>query len=191
MELFLPPSYAKIPRTSEWYKTTDAFLRRSKNMLRYWSDGRHRRRIDKKQAKPVDVFDLQGNFVATFPSSRKAAIGLFGEERYRSRERCIRAARDGKKKSFLGYMFRDHQDGVVHIEPYARKPHSRGYKLNRDRSTYARKPVMEVCEFGILAEWPSLKECAADIGGTYSGLWLAMKSGRKFKKRMIVFKENL
>ena len=194
MELYLPPSYAKIPKQSEWYKTTETFKRRSKaskeKMAKYWSDWRHRRRIDKKQAKPVDVFDMQGNFVATYQSSRKAAIGLFGMENYRSRERCIRACREGVKKSFLGYMFRDHQDGVTKIEPYFRKPKKRGYKVNRDRSTYAHKPVMEVCEFGILAEWPSLKECAASIGGTYGGLWAAMRENQKYKKKMIVFKNG-
>ena len=76
-ELYLPNIVGK-PGT-EFYEHSETFHRRSAaskaKMLKYWSDGRHHRRVD-KQAKAVDVYDLDGNFIKTFPSSLKAAIGL-------------------------------------------------------------------------------------------------------------------
>ena len=114
-ELYLPPTYATVDERSVFYvesidnpQLAAKRKRESEKMKRYWSDKRHRRRIDKSQAKPVDVFTMEGDLVATYPSSRKAAIALFGEENYRSHERNIRACRrmDKNKKSHLGYQFR-------------------------------------------------------------------------------------
>lgn len=153
-------------------------------MTKYWSDKRHRRRIDKKQAKPVDVFDMEGHYVATYPSARKAAIYLFPEKDYHSAERCIRACRDPKqiKRSFCGYQFRDHTDNPTDIEPYKRKPRKRGYTVNRKPDTYHTQPILVVCDDGETIRFNSVTEAAEALHGSKAGLWLAIKNNRKYKR---------
>ena len=189
-ELYLPPTYATVDERSVFYvesidnpQLAAKRKRESEKMKRYWSDKRHRRRIDKSQAKPVDVFTMEGDLVATYPSSRKAAIALFGEENYRSHERNIRACRrmDKNKKSHLGYQFRDHVDGVTHIEPYTKGHHAAGYHYTKTRTAYASRRIASVCEFGIRAEWDSVKECAQSLGVTYGAVWQAMHDDRQIK----------
>ena len=188
MELYQPPINAIIPKSSDYYRTTETFLRRSKasreNMVKYWSDPKNHERVD-KQAKPIDVFDMEGNFVATFPSSRKAGQALGFDK---IQECIIRQCRAGKKKSLHGYRFRDHVDGVTKIDPWTKAPHKqhkRGY--HRDNSNL-QKPCFEQDDrWGVLRRWDSLKECAADLGISYGGLWVAMKHERPIKGRLIKF----
>lgn len=188
MELYLPPINAIIPKSSDYYRTTETFLRSSKanreKMVKYWSDPKNHERVD-KQAKPVDMFDMEGNFLTTYPSSRKAAQAL-GLDKIK--ERNIRQCRAGKKKSAYGYQFRDHVDGVAKIDPWAKaphKPHRRGY--HRDNSNL-QKPCFELDDrWGVLRRWDSLKECAADLGCSYSALWRAMSENRSVKGHIIKF----
>ena len=195
-ELFIPPTFAKVPETSVFYcESIDnpqkaARRERSRRQaLAYWSDKRHRRRVDKSQAKPVDVFDLQGNFVATYKSSRKAAIGLGFENVYFA-ERCIRRARTGSLKSYKGYQYRDHRDGVTRIEPYKRDHKPSGYHVNRRPGTYASRRIASVCEFGIRAEWDSVKQCAEWLGVSYGAIWAAMKQNRPIKGHKLEYQSK-
>lgn len=196
MELYMPPTWAKIPKQSEWYKSTETFKRRSKaskeRMRKYWSDGRHRRRVS-KQAKPVDVFDLDGRYIATYPSARKCAIAMFPEVDYRSAERCIRGIRQGVhgKKSYRGYMFRDHVVGRGDIEPYRKEPRKKGHRYKDGIvKPNLRKAVVETCEFGVLGEWDSLTACAAALGCSYQSIWSAMREGRTVKGHKLEFKDK-
>ena len=120
MELYQPPINAIIPKSSEYYKTTETFRRRSKanreNMVKYWSDPKNHERVD-KQAKPLDVFDMEGNFVATYPSSRKAAQALGIPKKMESNIRAT--ARGDGHKSIKGFQFRFHKEGVTKIVPWA------------------------------------------------------------------------
>lgn len=192
MELYLPPTYAKIKRGCEYYETTETFKRRSaaskEKMRKYWSDEKNRQRVDKKQAKPLDVFTLDGEYVATYPSSRKAAIAMFPDKDYHSAERCIRACRqkDHPKKSYLGYMFRDHVDGVTRIEPYQKKPHGRGYHYERRKEDVATVGVTVRYDDGTELRFESVKECVAAIHGSPYGIWCALKEGRKYKGMTII-----
>lgn len=52
-------------------------------------------------AKPLCVYDLEGNYIKCFPSARFAAKEL------NLNERSIRNCRLGKRKSLHGYMFRE------------------------------------------------------------------------------------
>lgn len=192
MELYLPPTYAKIKRGCEYYETTEAFKRRSKAskeiMTKYWSDEKNRQRVDKKQAKPLDVFTLDGEYVATYPSSRKAAQALFPDRSSKSAESSIRRCRRGetKSRSYLGYMFRDHEDGVTRIEPYQRKAHGSGYRFGKKRTVFATRGVTVRYDDGTELRFESVKECAEAIHGTCSGMWNALKEGRKYKGMTII-----
>lgn len=133
---------------------------------RMWQRPGERDRVDWSQAIAVDVFNLDGTFVATFPSARKAAIGMFGEEGRISNERNVRQCRMGLKKSLHGFMFRNHEEGVTSIEPYQRKPSGRkkGEHYNRQPGTFATQRVGEVLDGEVIREWKSVKECAAALG---------------------------
>ena len=192
-ELYIPTIVGK-PGT-EFYELSETFKRRSAaskaKMAKYWSDGRHRRRIDKKQAKPVAAYTMSGAFVGWWPSARKAAIALFPEIDYHVTERGVRACRQGKggrwrKMSCRGYMFRDWTGDPSDIAPYKRPPKKQksGYKKD---NAYLNKPCE--CDWGDgdPIRFASLKECAAAIHGTYGGVWRAMKEGRKYKGKTIKF----
>lgn len=189
MELYQPPINAIIPKSSEYYKTTETFLRRSKasreNAIKFWSDPKNHERVNKK-AKPLDVFDMEGNFVATYPSSRKAAQALGIPKMMESNIRAV--ARGDGYKSIKGFQFRFHKEGVTKIEPWAKaphKPHRRGW--HRDNS-HLQKPCFEQDDrWGVLRRWDSLKECAADLGCSYSALWRAMSEDRSVKGHIIKF----
>ena len=190
-ELYLPPTYAKLYNGTEFRETTEAFKRHSRasrmSALKYWSDKRHRRRVDKKQAKAVDVYDLQGHYLRTYPSGRKAAEGLFPDRKRSIAERCIRAARRGYKKSYGGYMYREHSGKPSDIEPLTPPRHKpSGYHVNRKPDTYFTKPCRVTFNDGDTIDFTSLKECAEALHGTYSGIWLAMKQGRKYMKKYII-----
>ena len=133
--------------------------------MNMWRRPGERDRVD-SQAKAVDVFNLDGTFVATFPSARKAAISMFGEEGHRIDERNIRQCRMGLKKSHKGFMYRDHEDGVTCIEPYQRKPSGRkkGEHYNRQPGTFATQRVGEMLGGEVIREWKSVKAAAADLG---------------------------
>lgn len=187
MELYMPPTYAKITMGCEFYETTETFKRRSaasrEKMLKYWSDKRHRRRVCKKNAKPLDAFTMEGEYLATYPSSRKAAIAMFPDKDYHIAERGIRACRqkDHPKKSYCGYMFRDHVEGVTRIEPYSIKPRTTGYTYTRKPGTNATKGVTVTYPDGTEFRFESIIECAKAIHGTQAGIWCATKDGRKYK----------
>ena len=185
MELYLPPTYAKITRGCEYYETTETFKRRSAaskaKMAKYWSDKRHRRRIDKKQAKPVDVFDTDGHLVASFPSARKCAIAIFPELDYRSAERCVRACRIGAKRSFHGYRFKDHIEGRSFIGPMAKSVKTQGPRRCTTGHAWTCKGCTVTFHDGDTVSFDSLKACAEALGGTYSGIWYAMSQNRPYK----------
>lgn len=188
-ELYIPPINAKIPPTSPFYvESLDDPKRHARrehsrrNCLARWSKPDAHDFVDTSQAKALDVFDLKGRFVATYPSSRKAAIGLGFTINQKSAERNIRACRRGEKKQYLGYMFKDHREGAVRCRAYKCKPRKSGYHVERAAETYFTKHVVEVDDrFGILRRWDSLKQCAADLGVTYGAIWIAMKQDRAVK----------
>lgn len=193
-ELYLPPTYAKIKTGCEFYQATETFRRRSeaskKKALEYWSDGRHRRRVDKKQAKPVDVYTNEGWYVSTYPSARKAAIGLFKDIDYHSAERCIRSCRQGNKKQYHGFQFRDSIDNrPAYIGPVPpKKTKASGYHVDRKPGTYATKRCRVVYPDGDAVEFASLKELCKAIGITYGAVWLSMKENRKIRKNLTIEK---
>lgn len=193
-ELYLPPTYAKMTPGCEFYRASETFRRRSeaskKKAREYWSDASHRSRVDKKQAKPVDVYTKEGWYVSTYPSARKAAIGLFKDIDYHMAERCIRACRQGHKKQYRGYQFRDSIDNrPAYIGPVPpRKSKSSGYHVNRDPKTYATKRCRVVYPDGDAVEFDSLKELCKAIGVRYGTLWLAMKENRKIRKNLTIEK---
>ena len=84
----------------------------------YWQNADENRYL-KNHSKPIDAFDMKGNFLGTFVSSNSAAkhLNLDG--------RRIRKCAAGERLSTNGYMFRPHQDNPHKIKPYKsneRKP---------------------------------------------------------------------
>ena len=192
-ELYLPNIVGK-PGT-EFYEHSETWKRRSEaskaRMRRYWSDGRHRRRVDKKQAKPVVAYRLDGTFVGWWPSARKAAIALFPSEELRIAERNVRSCRQGRqgkwsKKQHKGFMFRDWTGDTSDIEPYKKAPKTQPKGYHRDNSNLCKPCTVDYGD-GDPIRFDSLKELAAAIHGTYSGVWIAMKNGRKYKGKTIKF----
>lgn len=185
-ELYLPNIVGK-PGT-EFYEHSETWKRRSEaskaRMRKYWSDGRHRRRVDAKQAKPVAAYRMDGTFVGWWRSSRKAAIALFPGDDYRMAERNIRACRQENKKSHKGFMFRDWTGDATDIEPYkrAKKTQKRGY--HRDNSNLCKPCTVDYGD-GDPIRFESLKELVEAIHGTRAGVWYAMKEGRKYKGKTI------
>lgn len=189
-ELYIPPTWAKVPPTSKDYveKLDDPkrAARREhsrKNAVTRWARPGEHDYVDKEHAKPVDVFDMTGKYITSYPSARKAAEALFPGTKRSSAERAIRLVRfGGVKKSYKGYMFRDSVPQKRDIEPYKVKKKKTGYTYVRRPDTTATHPVAEVCEFGVLREWPSVKACAADLGMSSSGVILAIKRGTPCRK---------
>lgn len=194
-ELYIPNIVGK-PGT-EFYEHSETFRRRSEaskaKMTKYWTESRRMSRVDHKQAKPVAVYTMQGNFIGWWPSARKTAIALFPGEDYHITERGVRACRQNKqgrwaKRSFRSYMFRDWTGDTSDIAPYQtpkKKNHRSGYRKD---NSFLQKPCTVDYGDGDLISFDSLKECAAAIHGSYSGIWLAMKQERKFKGKIIRFK---
>lgn len=151
---------------------------------RMWQRPGERGRVDWSQAKPVDVFDFNGTLIASYPSSRKAAIGMFGEEGRRSNERNVRQCRMGLKKSLHGFMYRDHQDGVTQIEPYKRKerPSMKGRHYNRRPGTFATQRVGEMLDREVVREWKSVKECADALGMRTSSIIDILNKNRTMRR---------
>lgn len=187
-ELYLPNIVGK-PGT-EFYEHSETWKRRSEaskaRMRRYWSDGRHRRRVDTKQAKPVAAYRMNGTFVGWWRSSRKAAIALFPGDNYRMTERNVRACRQGVKRSVKGFMFRDWTGDASDIEPYKKAPKTQPKGYHRDNSNLCKPCTVDYGD-GDPIRFDSLKELAAAIHGTYGGVWIAMKNGRKYKGKTIKF----
>lgn len=175
---------------TEFYRHSETFRRRSEaskaRMEKYWSDGRHRRRVDKKQAKPVAAYRMDGTFVGWWKSSRKAALALFPSDDYRMTERNIRACRQGVKKSVKGYMFRDWKGDTSAVEQYKKAPKTqkRGYK--RDNSNLCKPCTVDYGD-GDPIRFDSLGELVEAIHGTRAGVSRAMKDGRKYKGKTIKF----
>lgn len=184
MELSLPNISGK--RGTEFYRESETFKRRSeanrKSQLKYWSDKRHRQRVDKKQAKPVDVFDSEGHYLKTYPSARKAAIAIYKDVDYHSAERLIRACRCGRKRQYRGYQFRDATEDHADIPPIPKRRHKpKGYHVNRRPGTYHTKPCTLIFDDGDTLHFDSLIELAEAVHGSYGGVWAALKAGRKYK----------
>ena len=184
MELYLPPSNAKIPKSSDFYRATERFRRRSEasraNALRYWSDPENRRRVCLKTAKPVDAFRADGSYVGTYPSALKAAESLITGTGRISAAAAIRAVRRGAKRSYKGLMFRDARPEKKDIAPMPPRRHkARGYHVRRGPDTYAfaRKPVTAVSG-GLTVSYPSVGEFAAAIGLSRTTVWNAARRGR-------------
>lgn len=184
MELQLPNIVGR--KGTEFYRESETFKRRSeasrKRANAYWSDPKHRQRVDKKQAKPVDVFDAEGHYLNTYPSSRKAAMAMFPDTDNHVVERCIRSCRHDRKRQYKGYQFRDATEDHADIGPIPKRKHKpKGYHVNRRPGTYHTKPCTLTFDDGDTLRFDSMKELAEAIHGTYSGLWAAMKKGRKYK----------
>lgn len=194
-ELFLPPQNAKINKHSTFYTSTETFQRRSEasreRMLNYWSKPENHLRIS-PTAKAVDVYDLHGNFIATYPSSRKAAAALGFP--IVSGERNIRKVCRKELKSYHGYMFRFNHDtnGMAKIEPYAIVPRSqrrRGGGWHRDNS-YLRKPVRVVYPDGDHIDFPSVNDCAEAYHIKSQQVSTYLHNGKPWKGKFIQFIEN-
>lgn len=187
-ELYIPNIVGK-PGT-EFYEHSETWRRRSEaskaRMRRYWSDGRHRRRVDAKQAKPVAAYRMDGTFVGWWRSSRKSAIALFPGSDYHMNERNIRACRQGVKKSVKGYMFRDWTGDTSDIEPYKKAPKTQPRGYHRDNSNLCKPCTVDYGD-GDPIRFESLKELAAAIHGTRAGVSRAIKDGRKYKGKTIKF----
>lgn len=196
-ELYIPNIIGK-PGT-EFYRHSETWRRRSeaskKKADKYWSDPKNHDRFDTKQAKPVAAFLMDGSFVGWWPSARKAAIALFPDCDTRSMERGIRACRQNKcgkwaKRSHHGYQFRDWTGDTSAIEPYKvvrKKRHPRGYKKS---NPHLNKPCELDYGDGDQIRFGSLKELVEAIGGTRSGVWEAMRRGRRYKGKFIRFIEK-
>lgn len=189
-ELFVPPAYAKVPESSEFYieriDNPKRAARRERSRLtaeKRWAKPGAHDIVDIKQAKAVDVFDLEGVLVGTYASSRKAAIALGLKN-----ESNIRCCRRGSKKSYCGYMFRNHAEGADYIAPWERKKKKRGYSMIRKPGTSATRQIVSNSEFGVVKEWDSMGECAADLGVSNSAIWIAIKQGRKIKGHRLEYK---
>lgn len=192
-ELYVPVITGK-PGT-EFYEHSETWKRRSEaskaKMRRYWSDPKNHERVDAKQAKPVVAYRLDGTFVGWWPSARKAAIALFPSEELRIAERNVRACRQGKqgkwsKKQHKGFMFRDWTGDTSDIEPYKKAPKTQPKGYHRDNSNLCKPCTVDYGD-GDPIRFDSLKELAAAIHGTYSGVRIAMKNGRKYKGKTIIF----
>ena len=192
-ELYVPVITGK-PGT-EFYEHSETWKRRSEaskaKMRRYWSDPKNHERVNAKQAKPVVAYRLDGTFVGWWPSARKAAIALFPSEELRIAERNVRACRQGKqgkwsKKQHKGFMFRDWTGDTSDIEPYKKAPKTQPKGYHRDNSNLCKPCTVDYGD-GDPIRFESLKELAAAIHGTYSGVWIAMKNGRKYKGKTIKF----
>lgn len=189
-ELYIPNIVGK-PGT-EFYEHSETWRRRSAaskaKMRKYWSDPKNHERVDVKQAKPVAAYRMDGSFVGWWPSSRKAAIALFPSDNHYYTERQLRAVRlpHTDKKSYRGFMFRDWTGDTSDIEPYkrAKKTQKRGYRKN---NSYLCKPCTVDYGDGDPIRFDSLGELVSAIHGTQSGVWNAMKHGRKYKGKTIKF----
>ena len=191
MELYLPPTIAKLHQGTEFREVSKVWQNRSKanreRMLKYWSDPKNRdRRVDHTQAKPLDVFDLEGHYLDTYPSARKAARFLNLPD-----ENCVKAVRRGEKRQYRGYQFRDaavvkHDIGPVPPIRYGmtkRKPY------HKDNS-YLCKPVRVTFHDGDTMDFDSLKDCAEALHRKQSTISSAIKYGRKCHGVHIQFIDN-
>lgn len=191
MELYLPPTIAKLHQGTEFREVSDTFKRRSaaskiKARKRWDAPGYRDTFVDHSQAKPVDVFDLEGHYIATYPSARKAARFL-----NLSDENCVKACRRGEKRQYRGYQFRDaavvkHDIGPVPPIRYGmtkRKPY------HKDNS-YLCKPVRVTFHDGDTMDFPSLKDCAEALHRKQNTISSAIKYGRKCHGVHIQFIDN-
>ena len=187
-ELYIPTISGKLG--TEFYRESETFRRRSAaskaKMAKYWSDGRHRRRVDKKQAKPVAAYRLDGTFVGWYKSARKAAIALYPGQDYHMNERGVRACRQCKngkwaKRQCKGYMFRDWTGNTSNIAPYVKRTKTRQKRGYKKDNTYLCKPCMIVFNDGDTIRFDSLKECAAALKCAPSGISRAVNHSKTCK----------
>lgn len=189
IELTLPsqtdPDVVQLQRlrSQEWLNRSRANHER---MVKYWSEERHHLRVDKKQAKPVDVFDLGGHYIATYPSSRKAAKALFPDRDYHIIERCIRAVRCGTNKSYHGLMFKDAQPIKQDTEPWTKAPKTqrKGY---RHKCPSLRKPVRVIFPDGDFIDFQSVQECADALCRKQNSVSTAAHHGTRCRGFLVQF----
>lgn len=187
-ELYIPNIIGK--KGTEFYKDSETHRRRSeaarRSALAYWSDKRHRKRVS-PTAKAVDVFDMEGHYIATFPSGRKAAISLGIPHSEQSINACRRC--DPRRKSIHGYMIRDASPVKNDIEPYKKKPKTqpKGYRKN---NSYLCKPCEIYFPDGDFIRFDSVKDLAVAIDRTASAASVALNKGTKCNGYRIRFIKN-
>jgi hypothetical protein len=169
MELYLPPTYAKLHQGTEFKECSSEYKARSKanreSAIKYWSDKHNHERVS-PTAKAVDVFDLQGRYIATYPSSRKAAEALFPDKTRSNAERNIRGCRvqhrqNYRKLQYCGYQFRNATEEKRDIGPIPKRRHkTAGYHCNRKcKNDYFKKQTTATMGDTTLT-FDSVKECA-------------------------------
>lgn len=182
MELYLPPSYANIGKGTEFRTVSDTFKRRSeaskiKARKRWDAPGYRDTFVDHSHAKAVDVFDLEGHYLATYPSARKAARALGFP---RNCENCVRACRRGEKRQYHGFQFRDatpehHDIGPVPPIRYG-KTRRRGYKKD---NSYLLKPCRVTFPDGDTMDFPSVGACAEALHRKQQSVSTAIHRGTR------------
>lgn len=184
-ELYLTPTWAKVPPTSKDYveKVDDPKKAAWREKIRYavrcrWAKPGAREKLSERLSIAVDAFTLDGKYIGTFKNPRLAAEILFPGAKYGDRR--VSACRSGHSKKTHGYMFRYHVDNPTDIEPYQRKTYTRKSPKNvrrkmRPEDTYLTRAVGEVCEFGVLQEWPSVKACAEELHISVFAVYMAIK----------------
>ena len=191
MELYLPPTTAKLHQGTEFRTVSETFKRRSeaskiKARKRWDAPGYRETFVDHSQAKAVDVFDLEGHYLATYPSARKAARFLNLPD-----ENCVKAVRRGEKRQYRGYQFRDatpdHND-IAPVPPIRygmtkRKPY------HKDNS-YLCKPVRVTFFDGDTMDFPSIKDCAAALHRAQNTVSVAIKYGYRCHGVRVQFIDN-
>ena len=169
------------------YMRSETFRNRSKanrkRMLKYWSDERNHERVD-PNAKAIDVFDMDGHYIDTYPSARKTAIAL-GIPHLENTIRAIRRG-DPEKKSLHGYMFRDASPVKADIAPYSKLPKRQPRGYHRDNSNL-RKPVRVIFGDGDFIDFESLKDCAEALGRKQNTVSYAVNHGTHCRGFLIEF----
>lgn len=85
--------------------------------IEFWAKpGAHER--TNPQAVAIDVYDLKGRYIATYPSALKAAQAL---GKGKAQVTDIRKVAKGSRRQAWGYMFREHTPKRPKIKPYSRK----------------------------------------------------------------------
>ena len=193
MELYLPPTIAKLHQGTEFRTVSDAFKRRSeaskiKARKRWDAPGYRETFIDHSHAKAVDVFDLEGHYIATYPSARKATrqLGL-----PTNCENLVRKCRRGEKRQYRGFQFRDATPEHHDIDPVPPirygKTRRRGY--HKDNS-YLHKPCRVTFPDGDTMDFPSVGACAAALERRPSTVSTAIARGTRCRGFIIQFVDN-
>lgn len=143
-------------------------LARKAAHARWLKPGAHDRL--QQNSVPIDVFDMNGNYIKTYPNAYRASLSL-GLDYYH-----IKKCRNGRKKSLGGFMFRDHTGQTANIEPYKIDHRKPGYK--RRPGTNPTRIVVSMENGAVFREWPSVKSCGEDLGVRSNTVIEAIKHNR-------------